>query len=165
MDLDNEEFRLFAANAEIHGLLYVVIGGFAMYLNGLARNTEDVDIWLEPTSENGSRFMAVLSGMGYDDEEISQVATLDFTQPQIFGLNNYIDILTYVHRKFDFTECYHRSRTCRNDSGSLIHFLHLNDLRDQKIVARRPQDLRDIVMIDEFIDEVKKRGDSELNEP
>ncbi|GAB4032102.1 hypothetical protein [Spirosoma jeollabukense] len=135
-----------------------------MYLNGLSRNTEDVAIWIEPTPENGHRFMAVLSGIGYDDEEISQVADLDFFQPQVFGLNNYIDILTYVHRRFDFAECFQRSRTCRNDSGSLIHFLHLNDLREQKIVAHRPQDLRDIVMIDEFIEESKKGGGTETSE-
>lgn len=160
MDLDNEEFSSFAAKAELNNLQYMVIGGFAMYLNGLARNTEDVDIWIEPTQENGRRFLVVLEGMGYDEEEVGQVAALDFTEPQVFGLNNYIDILTYVHRRFDFTECYQRSRTCRNDSGNLIHFLHLNDLREQKVVAHRLQDLRDIVMIDEFINEVKKRGDA-----
>lgn len=65
MDLDNDEFKLFAENAMSQYLRYIVIGGFAMYLNGLAR--------------------------------------------------------------------------------------HLNDLREQKVVARQLQDLRDIVMIDDFL--------------
>ena len=50
-----------------------------------------------------------------------------------------------------FTDCFQRSRSVQNQYGNTIHFLHLNDLREQKIVARRPQDLRDIVMIDDFL--------------
>ncbi|CCH54357.1 hypothetical protein BN8_03519 [Fibrisoma limi BUZ 3] len=161
MDLENEEFRLFAENAQRTQLKYLVIGGFAMYLNGLSRNTEDVDIWLEPTQENGGRFIETLIGMGYDESEIEVVRQLDFTEPQVFGLNNYIDILTYVHRKFDFNESYARSRSFQNDHGHTIYFLHLNDLREQKVVAHRMQDLRDIIMIDEFIAQQKQFGESE----
>lgn len=161
MDLENEEFRLFAENAQRNQLKYLVIGGFAMYLNGLSRNTEDVDIWLEPTHENGERFIRTLIGMGYEEAEIEVVKQLDFTQPQVFGLNNYLDILTYVHRKFDFSESYARSRSFQNDHGHTIHFLHLNDLREQKVVAHRMQDLRDIIMIDEFIAQKKQSGESE----
>ena len=158
MDLENEEFRLFTEHAVRNDLRYIVIGGFAMYLNGLSRNTEDVDVWIEPTVGNGQQFIKTLLGMGYTDDELDQVKELDFTQPQVFGLNNYIDILTVVHRKFDFDECFQRSRSVQNQFGNTIHFLHLNDLREQKVVARRLQDLRDIVMIDDFL---AKRKDGE----
>lgn len=151
MDLENDEFKLFTEHAVRNALRYMVIGGFAMYLNGLARNTEDVDIWIEPTVLNGQRFIQTLLGMGYADDEMDQVKALDFTQPQVFGLNNYLDILTVVHCKFNFIECFQRSRSVKNQYGYTIHFLHLNDLREQKIVAQRPQDLRDIVMIDDFL--------------
>lgn len=165
MDLENEEFRLFTEHAVRNNLRYMVIGGFAMYLNGLARNTEDVDIWIEPTGLNGQRFVNTLLGMGYTDDELDQVKALDFTQPQVFGLNNYLDILTVVHRKFDFAECFQRSRSVQNQYGSTIHFLHLNDLREQKIVARRPQDLRDIIMIDDFLEKAKQQDSGESDNP
>lgn len=161
MDLENDEFRLFTDHAVRSDLRYIVIGGFAMYLNGLARNTEDVDIWIEPTALNGQRFIRTLLGMGYTDDELDQVKTLDFTQPQVFGLNNYLDILTVVHRKFIFEDCFQRSRSVMNQYGNTIHFLHLNDLREQKIVARRPQDLRDIVMIDDFLERARKQDGGE----
>ena len=169
MDLENEEFRLFTEHAIRNDLRYMVIGGFAMYLNGLARNTEDVDIWIEPTTLNGQRFIHTLLGMGYTDDELDQVKALDFTQPQVFGLNNYLDILTVVHRKFDrsaprFEECFQRSRSVQNQYGNTIHFLHLNDLREQKIVARRPQDLRDIVMIDDFLKIANKQDQGESDD-
>lgn len=161
MDLENDEFKSFIEHAGRNDLRYLVIGGFAMYLNGLARNTEDVDIWIEPTAVNGQRFIRTLLGMGYTDNELEQVKALDFTQPQVFGLNNYLDILTVVHRKFNFDECFQRSRSVENRYGNTIHFLHLNDLREQKTVARRPQDLRDIVMIDDFLEKAKQQGGGE----
>ena len=161
MDLENDEFKLFTEHAVRNDLRYIVIGGFAMYLNGLARNTEDVDIWIEPTAPNGQQFIRTLLGMGYTDDELNQVKSLDFTQPQVFGLNNYLDILTVVHPKFIFEDCFQRSRSVVNQYGNTIHFLHLNDLREQKIVARRPQDLRDIVMIDDFLEKAKEQDGGE----
>lgn len=165
MDLENEEFRLFSEQAIQNELRYMVIGGFAMYLNGLSRNTEDVDIWIESTELNGKRFINTLLGMGYTADELEQLKELDFTQPQVFGLNNYIDILTVVHRKFDFNECFLRSRSVQNQYGNIIHFLHLNDLREQKIVARRPQDLRDIIMIDDFLNKVDRQDNGKSDHP
>ncbi|GAB3898820.1 hypothetical protein GCM10028803_18950 [Larkinella knui] len=129
----------------------MVIGGFAMYLNGLSRATEDVYVWMEATHENGMRLICTLLGMGYEEDELSHVKTLDFTQIQIFGLNNYIDVLTVVHRNFKFEECYNRSRTCFNPHGNTIRFLHLKDLRETKILARRPQDIRNVIQIDDFL--------------
>lgn len=165
MDLENEEFRLFSEQAVQNQLRYMIIGGFAMYLNGLSRNTEDVDIWIEPTELNGERFVHTLLGMGYTTDELEQLKELDFTQPQVFGLNNYIDILTVVHYKLDFNACFLRSRSVQNQYGNTIHFLHLNDLREQKLVARRPQDLRDIIMIDDFLEKLREQDSGTSNQP
>ncbi len=48
MDLENTKFMLFVDCAEKKGLSYLIIGGFAMFLNGLNRATNDVDIWIKP---------------------------------------------------------------------------------------------------------------------
>ncbi|GAB3222044.1 hypothetical protein [Spirosoma arcticum] len=122
MDLENDEFKPFTEHAVRNDLRYIAIGGFARYLNGLARNTEDVNIWIEPTALNGQRFIRTLLGMGDTDDELDQMKALDFTQPQVFGLNNYLDILTVVHRKFNFSECFQRSRCVQNQYGNTIHF-------------------------------------------
>ena len=129
----------------------MVIGGFAMFLNGLNRATNDVDIWIKPTNENGQRLIDVLLCMGYDSEDLGRLTQMDFTESQVFGLNNELDILTHVHKKFDFEELYDRSRKIINHNDATIHFLHLNDLRELKVLARRPQDLRDVIMIDDFL--------------
>lgn len=151
MDLENNEFLEFTACSHKEKLEYMIIGGFAMFLNGLNRATNDVDIWIKPTQENGQRLIRVLLCMGYDEDDFGKLTRMDFTKTQVFGLNNELDILTYVHHKFDFDILFERSRIFENDQGSIIHFLHLNDLRELKILARRPQDLRDVVMIDDFL--------------
>jgi hypothetical protein len=151
MDLENNEFLLFAKCAENNQLNYMVIGGFAMYLNGLNRATNDVDIWIKPSQLNGMNLIKTLLCMGYEEEEIEELTLLDYTQPQVFGINNELDILTFVHHKFDFDNCFKRSRNCENGNGNQIYFLHLNDLRDLKVTTQRPQDLRDVIMIDDFL--------------
>ncbi|MCF2444330.1 hypothetical protein L0657_10210 [Dyadobacter sp. CY345] len=153
MDLENNEFLEFTRCAQKYKLEYMIIGGFAMFLNGLNRATEDVDIWIKPTKKNGEVLIQVVSCMNYDDDDLEQLRRLDFTQVQVFGLNQELDILTYVHNKFDFDVLFERSRMTTNAQGSVIHFLHLNDLRELKVLARRPQDMRDVIMIDDFLSE------------
>lgn len=160
MDLENNEFLDFTRCAYEEKLEYMVIGGFAMFLNGLNRATNDVDIWINPTKENGDRLFRVLLCMGYDEDDLGKLIYMDFTQSQVFGLNNEIDILTYVHHKFDFNVLFERSRIFKNAQESIVHFLHLNDLRELKVLARRPQDLRDVILIDDFLEmQSKEKSD------
>nr|WP_295930709.1 hypothetical protein [uncultured Dyadobacter sp.] len=158
MDLENADFLYFTRCAHAHQLEYLIVGGFAMFLNGLNRATNDVDIWINPTQENGMRMIDVFRCMDLDDGEIYKLEQLDFTKPQIFGFNGELDIITQIHRRFSFDDVFNRSRSFTNGEGAVIHFLHLNDLRELKVLARRPQDLRDVVMIDDFI-KLFERGD------
>ncbi|PSL25633.1 DUF6036 family nucleotidyltransferase [Dyadobacter jiangsuensis] len=151
MDLENGEFMEFTRCAHLEKLEYLIVGGFAMFLNGLNRATNDVDIWINPTHKNGRRLIEVFRCMDLDESEIFKLEQLDFTQPQVFGFNGELDIVTKIHRNFNFQEVFDRSRSFVNAQGSTIYFLHLNDLRELKVLARRPQDLRDVVMIDDFI--------------
>jgi hypothetical protein len=151
MDLENSELLLFAKCAEQCLLEYIVIGGFALYLNGINRATQDVDIWMKPTYENGKKLINTLICMGYEKDELNEISELDFTQPQVFSLNHELDILTQVHFRFDFDICFSTSRAFANNYGNTIHFLHLNELRELKVLARRPQDLRDVILIDDFL--------------
>jgi hypothetical protein len=99
--------------------------------------------------------------MGYTEEELEDVSILDFRQPQVFGINSELDILTYVHARFDFEDCFDRAKKCQNGQGITLFFLHLNDLREIKVLAQRPQDFRDVIMIDDFL----KIQNQEKNRP
>ncbi|MCY7357159.1 MAG: hypothetical protein LH609_06750 [Rudanella sp.] len=161
MDLENEDYLDFTRCATNNQLTYMVIGGFAMYLNGIRRNTEDFDVWIQPTHENGQLFIDTLLCMGFTIDELDQLTQHDFQEPIVFGLLGTIDVMTRVHKNLDFEACYSRSRTYVDPRGIEVHFLHLNDLRQSKVWARRDQDLRDIIQIDDFIKEREDRKDTD----
>ncbi len=150
MDLENLQFLAFVEKAHVHGLNFLIIGGLALNLHGIARNTQDADVWLEPTNENKIRLLNALLDLGYTEEEMADLAEEDFTQAQVITLEGPIDILTQVHRTLDFYVCERRARVSEV-LGIPVKFLHINDLREAKILARRPQDLRDVILIDDFL--------------
>jgi hypothetical protein len=50
-----------AALLERHRVEYVLIGGYALYANGLIRNTGDIDIVVRDTPKNNAAWIAALS--------------------------------------------------------------------------------------------------------
>ena len=58
--LNAQEVELLSALRK-HGVRYIVIGGHAVIFHGHLRAAKDLDLWLEPTSENALRLTAALS--------------------------------------------------------------------------------------------------------
>ena len=161
MDVESSEFLKFVATADTNKLQYILIGGLAMILNGAVRFTQDADIWLEPTNENRDRFIQALLDVGYDEELVQSMREADFTQPLVIGIHDIpMDVMTSVHYRLDYQACRKRAKAFTAKGGQIIYFLHINDLRETKILARRTKYLNDVLMIDEIIDEVKKRDES-----
>ncbi len=150
MDLENSEFLRFVESANSNNLKFMIIGGMALNLHGIMRHTKDADIWIRPTNENKVNFLKTLLSIDYTEDEIAEISEQNFTEPQVFTLVGPIDILTVVHRKFDFDECYDRARV-QQIQGHSIRVLHINDLREVKVLAKRNQDFRDVIMIDDFL--------------
>ena len=46
---------------QTEGVAYVLVGGHAVRLNGFSRNTEDIDILLPSSLENGRKVIKALS--------------------------------------------------------------------------------------------------------
>ncbi len=150
MDLENSEFLRFVESANANNLKFMVIGGMALNLHGIMRHTKDADIWIRPTNENRALFLKTLLGIDYTEDEIADIREQNFTEPQVFTLVGPIDILTVVHKKFDFDECFERAKVQQIQEHS-IRVLHINDLREVKVLAKRNQDFRDVIMIDDFL--------------
>lgn len=158
MDLENSEFLKFVQSAGENDLEYLLIGGLALAMHGIIRYTQDADIWLKPTNQNRECFVKTLIALGYEADDYAGIATLDFTEPQIIRLEGPIDILTRVHFSMDFNDCMSRARDFQSSAGYKIHFVHINDLREFKLFARRPKDLNDVLMIDEMIEKSKEES-------
>lgn len=105
MDYDLTKRVLAALQA--HGVDYKVFGGVALNLHGLARATEDLDIFIAPNAENIARLRSALHSV-FDDPSIDDITADDLlgTYPAIQYVppsgTFHVDILTKLGERFDF---------------------------------------------------------------
>ena len=57
---------------QVEGVAYVLVGGHAVRLNGFTRNTEDIDILLPSSVENGRRVIRALSFLPSSQELVAE---------------------------------------------------------------------------------------------
>lgn len=60
----NSDFRDLLAEFNAHGVEFLVVGAHALAGHGLVRATKDLDVWVNPTSENASRVLEALEAFG-----------------------------------------------------------------------------------------------------
>lgn len=109
---DNMDFavlkRVLAA-LEARGVRYAIFGAVALNLHGLARSTEDLDVFIAPTEENVERLRQAL----YDalaDPEIEHITAADLLgdYPAVQyippGGAFHVDILTRLGNAFAFDD-------------------------------------------------------------
>lgn len=94
---------------EREGVRYVVFGAVAINLLGLARATEDLDLFVEPTSENIERLKTALWSLFEDPsiEEISPAELMaDYPAVQYIPPEGdfHLDILTRLGEAFRFED-------------------------------------------------------------
>lgn len=58
------------------GVEYIIVGGIALALHGVVRATEDIDIFIKPTSENIARFKSSLRSL-WNDSAIDDISAED----------------------------------------------------------------------------------------
>lgn len=75
--MDRDEILRVLQAFEASGLEYVLIGATAMGLHGLVRATEDIDLFIKPTSENVERLRAALRAVYDADPFIEEISTSD----------------------------------------------------------------------------------------
>ena len=92
-ELDKALIELCKALNE-YGVKYVVVGGFAVIMHGLARMTEDIDFFIEGSDENVEKIRAVLKSL-YNDpsiddlkaEDIKKYAVIRYGSPDDFNID------------------------------------------------------------------------------
>ena len=74
--MDFDAVRRVLAALEREGVRYAVIGGVALNLHGLARFTQDLDVFIAPESDNVERLRAALRS-AYADPSIEEITAED----------------------------------------------------------------------------------------
>lgn len=135
-----------------HSVAYIMVGGFAVNMNGFTRATDDSDLWLKDTPDNRSNFRTAYAELGYGD--ISSLETMEFipgwTQFYIAG-GIILDIMTSMKglENKGFDECLQQARVA-DLGGILVPFLHINDLLLNKKAVARPKDQLDVIELEKI---------------
>ncbi len=141
----NDDFRDFIKALNEYAVRYILVGGYAVILNGYRRTTGGMDIWVEVTSENHVRLLKAFNDFGLPSNDISEYN---------FLLNSEFDVFTYgippvaidVMKELkgcDFEEAFLQSQQYTED-GLTIRYLHLETLIKAKRASGRYKDLDDI---------------------
>ena len=121
---------------------YLVVGGYAVIKHTEPRYTKDLDLWVNPTSENAERVHRALKRFGAPLEGLKPS---HFTQRDHFYTMGRapvrVDILMQPERLV-FEECWPR-RVTAQIAGRDIHFVSAEDLLLNKEAVGRHQDLAD----------------------
>ena len=78
MELQKEIVRV-CEGLNSEGVKYVVVGGCAVILHGYYRTTHDIDLLLDPSSENIRRLKKALKEI-FKSDEISEIRDVDIDQ-------------------------------------------------------------------------------------
>lgn len=107
--MDYDTTREVLAAFEREGVSYAIVGAVALNLHGLARATQDLDIFIEPTGENVARLRQALKRV-FDDPHIDEITATDLLgdYPAVQYVppegTFFIDILTRLGEAFRFED-------------------------------------------------------------
>jgi predicted nucleotidyltransferase len=141
MTLLPPDFREFLRLLNSHGVRYLLVGGYAVGYYGYPRATADMDIWVEPGSENVAKIIAVLAEFGFagvnpelfeKDEQVLRMGVPPLR----------IELLTGVSG-VKFEDCY-PARTLAKFGEVEVSLIGLEDLKINKAASGRHKDLNDL---------------------
>ena len=126
---------------------FMVVGAYAVSFHTRPRTTGDIDIWVEPTSENALKVMAALSSFG---APLHDLTAADLATPgvvyQIGVAPRRIDILTSL-TGIDFSTAWGQQVT-GNLGGVECPIIGRDDLIRNKRSLGRPRDLADLDLLE-----------------
>jgi hypothetical protein len=107
--MDFDVLKRILAALEARGVRYAIFGAVALNLHGLARSTEDLDLFVEPDAANIGKLRIALRDV-IDDPDIEGITADDllgeYPAVQYFppGVGFHIDILTRLGEAFTFAD-------------------------------------------------------------
>lgn len=107
--MDYDVTKRVLAALEAHGVRYAIFGAVALNLHGLARFTEDIDLFLEPTADNVERLKTALKA-AIEDPSIDEISADDLlgdypaVQYNPPDASFHIDILTRLGNAFAYAD-------------------------------------------------------------
>lgn len=142
----NPDFQEFIAALNQCEVNYILVGGYAVILHGYSRTTGDMDIWVQPGSENYQRLVQAFQifGMPVFDMTAGKFLNPDFDDVFTFGRPPVcIDIITHI-KGLDFEAAFAAAQWFKLEENLGVRALSLNALIQAKQASGRNKDLDDI---------------------
>lgn len=125
---------------------FLLVGGHAIAIHGNPRLTEDLDVFSEPTLENGNKLRAALVDFGFGS--VAPTAEKLAESGKVFMLGKKpqrIDILTHISG-VSFDQAWN-GRLKVDMGGSLLAVIGRKELIANKLASGREKDLLDVAML------------------
>jgi len=137
------DFKEFLRLLNVHGVEYLLIGGYAVGYHGYPRATADMDLWIAVDQTNAGRVVIALKEFGFNPPELSVELFLRPWQIVRLGVPPVrIEIATTISG-VDFAE-YYAERIEDTFDGTPVKLISLKYLKLNKKAAGRHQDLADL---------------------
>jgi hypothetical protein len=120
----------------------LVVGGYAVAYHAKPRFTKDIDIFVDPSTDNVERVLQALTDFGFGD---LGVVAADFTPGRVVQLGvppNRADLLTAIDG-VSFEEAW-AGRAAGHLGPQPVFYIGREDLIRNKRASGRPQDLADV---------------------
>ena len=135
------------ASFEKKDVEYVVIGGIAINLHGFSRNTEDIDLFVNPNEDNIKKLQASLFET-FKDNDIYEITLEELKKYPVIRYiseeSTTIDVITKLGDRFDFSDIEYDIKII---DGIKIKFANLKTLYMLKEKTYREIDQLDLKFI------------------
>lgn len=142
------DFNEFCALLNDHRVSFVVVGAYALAYHGAPRFTGDLDLLVEPTTENGRRLLAAIQAFGFptapvtpDDIVIGRKVIEMGVPPVQLHVMSAIDGVTWAEVS--------RGRQAGRLGDQPVNFIGRAELVKNKRAAGRTKDLADLEALGE----------------
>lgn len=153
----NQDFADLVEALLEEGVRFLVVGAHALAVHGIPRATQDLDIWVEASSNNAGRLVAALDRFGAPLRSHGITRSNFETEGTVYQLGlppSRIDLLTSISG-VDFDSAWHDRVMGRLDRFD-VPFIGVASQLANKLAAGRDKDLVDAKLLRQALE----RGDS-----
>jgi len=144
-----KDFEEFLKLLNKHRVKYCVVGAYAVGLYAEPRYTKDLDLLIEPTSENGEKIINALKDFGFESLGLTAA---DFAKEKEIIQLGYepvrIDLITSIDG-CSFNEIWQNKKQ-EQYGQEKVFVIGLDELIKSKQAANRPQDKVDLKKLSEL---------------